>query len=175
MKKLILIFALFIFMLPCQSTVITGEVKYDYELAREETLKKPLTPVSFEFIRLHLIDKNREENLENIKLGITQTQNRKLATFSDGGYGVEYFDDPEFAWFYDFGGRLTSFTQKDSLIYPCRTTRYKPDGSVANVGLKISDRESFIYNTDGKLIAHWLGEVCFDEMNNVVMKREYKN
>ena len=68
------------------------------------------------------------KNLENIRLGITETSDRKLAAFSDGGYGIEYFDEPEYAWFYDFGGRLTSFTKKESLSYPCKTTRYKPDG-----------------------------------------------
>lgn len=173
MKKLILIIFTLSLILPCKSEIITGGVKYDYEIAREEVFSQPPKQIPFEFIRLYLTDKNRVENRESLNSGVTELSDRKIASFSDNSYGVEYFDDPEYEWFYDFGGRLMSFTKKDSLSYPCRTTRYKPDGSITNTGLKVSDKESFIFSPEGKLIAHWINNLCYDASNNVIMQRKY--
>ena len=103
--------------------------------------------------------------------GITELKDRKMAQFSDGSYGVIYFDDPLYTWIYK-NGKLINFIEKSSLDYPAKTTRYKPDGSVINVGLKVSNNESFIYSPDGKLIAHWLGKLCYDSANNVIMTRK---
>ncbi len=173
MKKLILIIFTLSLILPCHSEVITGGIKYDYKIAREEVFSQPPKQIPFKFIRLYLTDKNRVENRESLNGGVTELSDRKLASFSDNSYGVEYYDDPEYTWYYDFGGRLTSFTKKDSLSYPIKIIRYKPDGSISNTGLKISEKESFIFSPDGKLLAHWLDNFCYDEADNIIMQRKY--
>lgn len=175
MKKLILLIFALSLILPCKSEIITGGVKYDYEIAREEVFRQSPKQIPFEFIRLHLTDKNHVENRESLNGGVTELSDRKLASFSDNSYGVEYFDDSEYEWFYDFGGRLMSFIKKDSLSYPIKITRYKPDGSITNTGLKVSDNESFIFSPEGKLIAHWIDNLCYDGNNNVIMQRKYQN
>jgi hypothetical protein len=104
-------------------------------------------------------------------LGIQELKDRKVVRFSDGSYGIVYHDDPLFSWYYK-NGRLINFTQKSSENYPCRITKYKPDGTIANAGYKVSDKESFIFSSNGKLIAHWKGTLCFDENNNIIMTRK---
>ncbi len=172
MKKLILFLLIVTFYTSAEAQILTGEIKYDCQQAKEEAFREPPKQIDFDFIKIHFIDKNRNENINALQSGIDKLINRKLAKFSDGSYGVEYFDDPEYSWYYDSMGRLINFTHKSALTYPCKTTKYKPDGSITNTGLKVSEKESFLFNKDGKLIAHWLGDYCYDAKNNIIMTRK---
>ena len=172
MKRLIAIFFIFfISILPVQSKIITGEIEYNAETAEREVFSSPVEPISFNYIRNHLFDSNAVENITSLLSGITEFQDRKAALFSDGSYGVMYYDDPYYTWIYK-NGKLINFSKKSSLEYPAKITRYKADGSIINIGLKISEQESYIYSTDGKLIAHWLGKNCYDKNNNIIMTRK---
>ena len=171
MKKLI-IFILIILPLNVHGEIITGEVKFTQEITEAPAAQNVNKPLGFEHIRKNLIDKNNYENLEYLSLGVTETKDKKLAKFSDGTYGVMYFDDPLYSWYYTSNGRLVNFTQRSSENYPCKITKYKPDGSVVNTGYKVSNTESYIYNLDGRLIAHWIDNLCYDGNNNLVMTRK---
>ena len=175
MKRVIFIFLLFLFMNIClqaEAKIITGEVEYNTESVREEVFASPVNPLNISTYGEHLIDRNNAENLENLLKGNTDLKDRKIAKFSDGSYGVQYYNDVMYTWYYSQNGRLISFTQKDSESYPTKFTKYRPDGNVANQGYRISEQESYIYTPDGKLLAHWLGENCYDEYNNIIMKRK---
>ena len=172
MKRFILLLFIFILSTAVQAKIITGEVEYNEEIAREETFSKPIEKISFDKLYNRFFDSNNTENLNNLYKGITELKDRKLAKFSDGTYGIQYYDDPMYSWYYSQNGKLINFTQKDSMGYPCRITKFKPDGNVANTGIRVSERESFIYSPNGKLIAHWLGNNCYDEYNNVIMTRK---
>ena len=37
---------------------------------------------------------------------------------------------------------------------------------------RVSDKESFIFSPNGKLLAHWLGNNCYDEYNHIIMTRK---
>lgn len=171
MKRIVLIILLIFLSLPSNAKIITGEVEYNAELAEEKVFENPLQPISFEVIKNKLTDSNAEENLNAISLGIQELKDRRVVGFSDGSYGVAYYDDPLFSWFYK-SGRLINFTKKTSETYPSKITKYKPDGSIANAGYKVSENESFIFSPEGKLIAHWKGKVCFDSNNNIIMTRK---
>ena len=171
MKRFILLLFIFIFSLSVQAQILTGEIKYNTETARTETFSKPIEKISFDKIYNHFFDSNNIENLNSLYQGITELKDRKLAKFSDGSYGVQYYDDPMFSWYYSQNGKLINFTQKDSESYPHRVTKFKPDGSVTNTGYRVSEKESFIFTPAGKLLAHWLGNNCYDENNNIIMTR----
>ena len=175
MKRFILIFLSVVFILPVNAQIITGEVEYNAEIAREEVFSKPVQKISFNKIRNRFYDSDNIENLNYILKGITELKDRNLAKFSDGSYGVHYYDDPTYSWYYSYNGKLISFIQKDSLSYPCKITKFKPDGNVANTGYRVSERESFIFSPEGKFLAHWLGNSCYDENNNVIMTRNIMN
>lgn len=173
MKRFILLVLFLLFISPCSAQIITGEVEYNTN--SQEYYNKPAQKISFDKIRNHLFDSNNIENLNYLFKGITQLKDRKLAKFSDGSYGVQYYDDPMFSWYYSSNGKLISFIQKDTENYPSRFTKFKPDGTVSNTGYRISQNESYIYNKEGKLLAHWIGNNCYDENNNIVMTRKIMN
>ena len=175
MKQFCILLLILIFALPAQAQIITGEIEYNAETARNETFSKPIEKVSYNKIYNHFFDSNNIENLNYLFKGITELKDRKLAKFSDGSYGVQYYDDPMFSWYYSQNGKLINFTQKDSLSYPCRITKFKPDGSITNNGYRVSEKESYIFTPDGKLLAHWLGNNCYDENNNIIMTRKIMN
>ena len=175
MQRLILVILLMFLSCTVNAKIITGEVEYNAEIAREETFAKPIEKVSFDKIYNHFYDSDNIENLNYLFQGITELKDRKLAKFSDGSYGVQYYDDPMYSWYYSQNGKLISFIQKNSLDYPCKITKFKPDGSVANTGYRVSEKESFIFTPQGKLLAHWVGNLCYDEQNNVIMTRKVMN
>ena len=175
MKRFILLLFSIVFALSVQAQIITGEIEYNTDLAREETFSKPIEKISFDRIRNHFYDSNNIENLNCLLQGKTELKDRKIAKFSDGSYGIQYYDDPMYSWYYSSNGKLINFTQKDSLDYPCRITKYKPDGTIANTGYRVSERESFLFAPNGKPLAHWLGNNCFDEQNNIIMTRKIMN
>ena len=172
MKRFIIIVFLFLFSVQAQAKIITGEVEYNADIARNETFSKPIEKISFDKIYNHFFDSDNIENLNYLFKGITELKDRKLAKFSDGSYGIQYYDDPMYSWYYSSNGRLINFTLKDSMDYPCKITKYKPDGSIANQGYRVSENESFLFTPQGKLLAHWLGDNCYDEYNNVIMTRK---
>lgn len=175
MKRFILIFFALIFSISANSQIITGEVEYNTDAAKVETFSKPIEKIRFDKIYSHFFDSNNIENLNYLYKGITELKDRKLAKFSDGSYGIQYYDDPMFSWYYSQNGKLINFTQKDSSNYPHRITKYKPDGSISNTGYRVSENESFIFTPNGKLLAHWLGTNCYDENNNIIMTRKVMN
>lgn len=173
MKRLFLVFLLlFLGIFPSNAKIITGEIEYNAETAREEVFSTPVKTFSFNSIRKYFIDVNNVENLNYLYQGITELKDRKIGKFSDGSYGVQYYDDPMYSWYYSPNGRLINFTYKDSSDYPCKITKYKPDGSVTNQGYRVSENESYIFTPDGKLLAHWIGNNCYDEYNNIIMTRK---
>ncbi|MBR6126375.1 hypothetical protein IKQ21_01685 [bacterium] len=173
MNRIISLFVCFIFaFIPVQAVVVTGGVEYNQERAAEEVFRTPPKTINFNFISSHFVDINYSDNISALKAGIKALKDRRVGSFSDGTYGVIYYDDPLFSWYYSSNGRLVNFTERSSSDYPCKITKYKPDGTVANTGLKVSENESYIFSSQGKLLAHWVGNFCYDEENNVIMTRK---
>ena len=145
--------------MPISAKIITGEVEYNNNQTGKNLYE-------------YYIDKDNSNNINNILAGNVNLADKKLVSFSDGSYGVHYYSDPMYSWYYSNNGRLISFTQKDSLSYPCNVTRYKPDGTVLNKGYRISETESYIYSPQGKFLGHWVNDKCFDEFGNLLMVRK---
>ena len=158
------LFALFIslIILPSYSQVITGGVNYnsEYSLNSESDL-----------VGANTIDLNYEENINALKLNITEFNGRKLAKFSDNSYGIEYKTNPFYTWYYSCDGKLINYTRKDSANYPTKFTKFKPNGNIIYYGMKVSESESYIYSKNGNLLVHWINGKCYDSNNNVIMIR----
>ena len=163
MRQFILICLFLILCIPINAQIITGEVEYNTEAAEK---------LSYEDLRNRFFDNNNIENLNYLFQGITELKDRKLAKFSDGSYAVHYYDNPFYSFYYSANGKLISYTYKSSQTYPCKFKKFKPDGSVINTGLRVSEQESFIYSPDGALLAHWVQNKCFDKENNLIMTRQ---
>ena len=155
-----IVFLFFILALPANAEVIQGGVRYSINSAREELLKTPDISVPNSLMQSNLFDLN------------TEIKDRSLAKFSDGSYAVIYKDNPKFVWYYSQNGILTHVQVKTSETYPYKTYKYTPGNRLVNMSLRVSKDETFIYTPDGKFLAHWLYQNCYDENNNIIMTRQ---
>lgn len=173
MKKF-LTTAIFMFIfLPCNNAaILTGEIKYDTNLAKNEILsEKPLLP-SHQLLKAHIIDTNISNNKSEILKGNTELKDRTLAKFSDGSYGIIYKNNPYNVFYYNTNGYLTHIEIKNSLEYPYKTYKYDTFKNLVNMTLRTSEDETYIFEPSGNLIAHWIGGNCYDENDTLIMTRK---
>jgi len=175
MKKVVLIFLISFFPLQVCAKVITGEIRYDVNSARNEVMNVSQTDFDKQNIKNYIVDLNGKKNISNILKGQTVLIDRTLAYFSDGSYGVVYKNNPKNVYYYNSSGILTHNEIRDSLEYPYKSLKYDTAGNIVNRTLRVSEYETFIFNNSGELIAHWYGENCYDENNNIIMSRKITN
>lgn len=176
MRKCFLILVLFLFFAtPIEAKIITGGVEVSVSQAREEIFSNSTPKPDVSEIGANLIDLNRFENISTLLKGQTDLKDRTLAKFSDGSYGVIYKDEPTKVFYYSLDGTMIYYDVKSSLNFPYKTFKYSPAGELVNISLRVSQWESFVFSKSGKLLAHWVGEYCYDENNNVIMTREFYN
>ena len=169
MKKFLTIFFLLI-ILPVNAKIISGEVEYNDKLTNKNIASH--NHYAFNTISKYLVDTNNNKNIYFLNQGITELKDKKLVKFSDGTYGIKYYDDPLYSWYYSYNGRLISFTRNNTTSFPAKVTKYRPDGSIINIGYRVSEKESFIYSENGELLAHWLDNNCYDKNNKLIMTRK---
>lgn len=173
MKRFFVILIMLI-MLPCSAeTFLTGGVDYNVNSARKELLNTPVQKINAELVSQNIIDKKNKENLNYALQGNINLKDRTLAFFSDATYAVLYNKDKYHVWYYKQNGNLAYIEERNSLNYPYKSYKYTVSGILVNMGLRISKEETFIYNPQGKLIAHWLGTNAYDENGNIIMTRKY--
>lgn len=174
MKKIILALLIITLHLPVSAEVLEGGVSYDVNSAREELLKYSDNKIDKTLAESFYRDYYYKEN-QAYKLNANTTlKNRVLAFFSDTTYGVMYNAIPLYVWYYSKEGNLIYMEKKDSTEYPYKAYKYTPSGLLMNMSLRVSKEETFVYTPAGKLIAHWVGPNAYDEENNIIMTREYK-
>lgn len=169
MKKFI-VFILIFTAMPAFCQTLTGRIKYDVNDARLELQNNKPNPDFL--LNTENFDKNYNENNSYILKGITQLKDRKLAKFSDGSYGVNYYDNPKYVWYYDKSGNLINTEIRTSQQYPYKTYKYDLDGALVTMTMRVSEDETFIFNPLGQLLGHWLGEKCYNDNGDVVMTRK---
>ena len=173
LRKIILFLVLLITLPVSAQTMLTGEVSYDVDSAREELLKTPLKKLNPHFVAKHITDQENRDNLEYALQGNVELKDRTLAFFSDGTYAVMYNSDKYHVWYYSHDGKLIYAEEKDGLDYPYKSYKYTTMGELVNMGLRVGKEETFIYSPNGRLIAHWLRENAYDEDGNIIMQRKY--
>lgn len=154
-------------------TVLTGEVNYNFQSAREELLNTPYKKLDAFLVAKNITDKNNSENLKYCLKGNVELKDRTLAFFSDSTYAVMYHNDKYHVWYYSKDGKLIYTEEKDGLEYPYKSYKYSVSGRLINMGMRVSKDETFIYTPQGGLIAHWLKDKAYDEYGNVIMTRKY--
>lgn len=174
MKFLILVIILTAIVLPAPAQMLlTGEVEYTTDTARGELLHSSPQKPAKELLFLNITDDNYQENITALLKGNVELKDRTLALFSDNSYAVMYNADEFHVWYYSPNGTLTHSEVKDNLNYPYKSYKYDLNGNLVNMGLRVSKAETYIFNPDGKLIAHWIKSRGYDEAGNLIMKRRY--
>lgn len=173
MKKFMIFLISIIFVSPTgYSKTLNGEVKYTNTQAQNEILKTSPPHLEQIVIKENFYDMNNLENTNAILQGYTSIKDRILGNFSDGTYAIKYLDNPYYIWYYNSNGILSHIEKQLSLEYPYKTYKYNTRGKLINMTLRVSENETFIFNPDGKLIAHWLNNNCFDSNGNIIMTRQ---
>lgn len=159
-------------MLPACAEVLTGGVKYTVNDAKIELQHNRPSATDFIVSRNNFVDKDRNANYFALLKGKTNLNDRILALFSDGTYAVNYKNDLKHVWYYDKDGMLINVEFRTSLEFPYGSYKYSPDGELANMSLRVSKDETYIFSSFGELLAHWVGDNCYDENGNIVMTRK---
>jgi len=86
------------------------------------------------------------------------------------GITVQYINEPTKAYIYDRNKTLIYIDKYDKpvSIYPHRGYRYDMDGKLNLSSLTVSKNEMFRFAPGGKLIAHSVDGIIYDEDGNVI-------
>ena len=158
-------------MSPVFGLTLEGGVTYTVESARKEAFSGVKYKIPVSSFKKYMQDPNFEENKAAIAAGKVDLGDRWIERYSDDGYGVIYKKNILHSYFYDKYGKLENIEVRSSLKYPTKTYLYSTKGTLENVVFVVSIDEAFIYKMDGKLDSHWIGDDCFDENGNFVLKR----
>ena len=180
MKKIILLALIFFsFILPVKSNekLLTGSVVYTLETAKEEAFQGLDLKVDKNIFKDYLIDVNNKENRNVLASGVS-IDGREIMSFQTTkglvrGYTVVYDKEPHYVYYYSTSGYLVGFDiNNNSNNFPYKVGKYHPiTGNLISVALYISETEQYVYNKNGKLKAHWVDEIAYNEKGKIIAKR----
>lgn len=86
------------------------------------------------------------------------------------GITVQYINEPRKAYIYNKDGNLIYLDKYDKSVdlYPHRGYRYNLEGKLILKTLTVSKKEQFRFSPEGKLVAHAIGGVIYDENGKVI-------
>lgn len=159
MKKIIyLVMTFLILSHSVFSMEIQGGVKYDVDSARE------------------YLQEGQSNNAEITGHYKFEAKNTEKVVYSYNNAGdivgitVQYINEPTKGYIYDKRGNLIFMDKYDRSVnlYPHRGYRYKMDGSIDLATLTVSSKEQFRFTPDGRLLAHALNGIIYDENKNII-------
>lgn len=174
-----LITAVIFTLLPVNGEVYHASVEYNAELARKAAFENVVYQIPMSKITSHLFDKDIEENKNalkyNLKLPDREVRLYKLP-FSKA-YGVNTNKEKDVTYFYwHSSGYLKAVAietaPKSGEKYPFAIYRYNPNGELTGVSFQVSPHEEYIYNKDGSLNCHWVGNTAYDKDGKVIGRAE---
>ena len=144
--------------------------KYNEATARVEAFKDVQQKIEKEFYKKYLKDPNKKENIEQIKNKNFVLLDRYLCPFylkeTLATYAVVYDDMPNYAFYYNILGSLIKFDiTQNSESYPKKILGYSRYGNLMSVAFEVNEEEQFVYDENGKLIAHWVGSELLNKNN----------
>jgi hypothetical protein len=156
-----------------QREFVTGVSKsMTVDEARQEAFRtaKPWVDVS----GFPTVDPNFLSNRHQVQKGGGKVGDRLITVFKYGQYSVhslkEEMSGPFVSQYFlsnglliaiefDDGGQHISKSYKHSAI---NNTPYFNKGQLIAINLSIGGKESYIFSTDGLMIAHWIGNKCYN-------------
>ena len=177
MKRLVLILLAIFLSLPATALMLHGNAEFNAEIAREQTFRNIKYSFDQTTFQNFWKDPNFDKNYKAVSNGQTKIENRTLAWFSDGTYGVRYDYDPYHHYYYDIEGELFKVDVLDKRYdeYPHRSVAYNKFGAFKNATYAVSEDEQYLYDKNKRLLGHWIGNACYDGKGNVLMLRKKSN
>ena len=161
MIRILSVFIFLLFFVACaQETPLQAGIKYNEASARVEVFKDVQKKIKKDFFAEYKKDKNRNENLEAIKNNNLEIGSRVLCPFYVKktliSYAVTYIDMPQYSFYYNILGSLVKFDVVKSDDFPRKILGYSRFGNLISATLEADTDEQFVYDENGKLIAHWV-------------------
>jgi len=158
MKKFILILAIFLTMTTASATELTGGVSFTVDSAR------------------NYVQEEQSDTMEITGPSQFEAGNTQKVVYSYNNAGeivgitVQYINEPNKAYIYNKRGYLIAVDKYDRPInvYPHRGYRYNLDGNLILTSLTVSKDELFRFAPSGKLIAHSVNGIIYDENRKVI-------
>ncbi len=174
MKKFLLIILTLFWALPVSALILQGNAEINAEIAREETFNNVNYSLGSNEFKDFWTDPNHLANYSAMKAGNNKLADRYLAWFSDGTYGVRYKNDPYHNYYYDQNGKLfkVDVLNKPFNVYPHSSVAYNKYGVFKNATYVVSKYEQYLYDSNKKLMGHWVDNACYDNAGNVLMLRK---
>ena len=172
MKKYVKIVSIIIAAVMMTSFTLRGSVSYTVADAKRDAFKGVSKKININKYGKVLKDPFYEENKMLLKLGKNEADNRYIIGFSRGSYAYAYKKAMTVAYYYTDEGDLENIGISSSPDYPRRTIKYDSSGVWQSVILELSIKEQFVFDTDKKLIGHWIKNNCYNEKGELIMTRE---
>lgn len=160
MKKIICIFLFLITFAPSVfAMAIEGGVTYNVDEAREYVNEG--RPQSVDILGAYVF---RDDSTVERTVYSYNNANQVI------GITVLYKKEPNKTYIYNAQKNLIYVEQYDKPvnIYPHRGYRYDLNGNLVLTSLTVSKNEMFRFEPDGKLIAHSINGIIYDENGNVI-------
>lgn len=142
-------------------------IKYNEASARIEVFKDISKKLEKDFYSKYKKDLNRDENIALIKKNIFEAPQRKICPFylrkTLASYALIYDEMPNCAFYYNVLGNLIKVDITQGNDFPKKILGYSRFGNLISATLETNEAEQFVYDENGKLIAHWLGDEMFDK------------
>ncbi len=171
-KKFLLIFLFCFFSIPAIALTLKGNVSYSIEQAKTEAFKGVAVHIDLSNYSDYFVDKNYVKNIRNIKKGKYKTRKYLITSFSNGNYGILYKKNRIRQYYYNSNGELIYIDFNTSNSFPRKSVKYNIEGKLISSSLDISTKESYVFDSHKKLIAHWIGKNCYNEQGELIMTRE---
>ena len=172
MKKVIYAILVMILSVPLSGYTVKGGVTYTVETARKEAFADVEYTLPKSIINAHKTDPNYKENMKAKANGVKKLNDRYITYFDDGTYAVTYYSNLEYGYYYSNVGVLEAIDKSDNVTYPIKNYRYTKQGELEQIILDVAPKESYMFELDGQLRSHWIGNKCYD-LNGKVVARRY--
>lgn len=160
MKKIFYLLISFLFFISCCSaTELNGGVSFNVNSAREYLQKGQQGSIEISGPHTFKDGSNVQEKV--------YSYNNNGAII---GITVQYKNEPNKAYIYGKNNNLIYIDKYDRPvnIYPHRGYRYNLDGKLILTSLTVSKNELFRFSPEGRLIAHSVNGIIYDENGNVI-------
>ena len=173
MKRIIiLLFFLFLTIQPSGALTLEGGVTYTVETARAAAFDGVATKIDMSPYKEYLKDPYPLTNQSYIKRGIYHLnarygEPRILTGFYFFkkliGYSVHYDKNPNIYYYHSSGELFKIDITPENKNYPFRSLSYDDKGYLISVNFRVSDQEAYVYDSNKKLISHWIGDYRYTE------------
>ena len=150
---------------------IKGGISYTVSKARQIAFENVNYKIDIYKYKEFFIDKNFAINQKVMLKDKKKYKNRYLTKFSKGEYAIRYKNQPSHAYYYDSSGKLCYIDIDLNSSYPKQRVTYNINGILDSVTLDTSSNEQFIFDTNKQLIAHWIGNNCYDDKGVLIDTR----